>query len=272
MFCKHCGTAINDRAKFCTKCGEAVSDPVSAVGAIQAVEFKFSRTWLRSSVVIAVILTIFFGLIDGYGDGFADAFIGVVFLSAILAVLVTFVIKWRREGFALERSFNLTEEEMNKFKGLNGWLAVVGLALFISVGFSIYGIAESVSLFTSGAVEYVSNPTSDVYIPGYAGLLKFELILDMLFLLAGFYLIYLYFKRNKLFPKYYILFLVSGAIYMIIDYLIFTSFNFPFEVREEMNQLISEQGSEVARTVIGAIIWGTYMVKSKRVKATFIES
>jgi len=156
-------------------------------------------------------------------------------------------------------------------KGLGGWLVLVILGLFASVLFQVYGVYESVTMFTDGTVEFLSNPSSEVYIPGYGGLLKFEFIAEIVFLVAGIYLIYLFFKKSRKFPKYYVPFLIISVIYVILDYALLSSFSVSGEVQQVINDTLSEQSGEIGRAVIGALIWGSYMKKSKRVKATFVE-
>lgn len=156
-------------------------------------------------------------------------------------------------------------------KGLGGWLVLVILGLFVTVLFQAYGAYESVTMFTYGTVEFLSDPSSGVYIPGYGGLLKFELIAEIIFLAAGIYLVYLFFKKSRKFPKYYVSFLVITIIYLILDYALFSSVSVSGEVQQIIDDTLSEQGGEIGKTVIGALVWGAYMRKSKRVKATFIE-
>ncbi len=156
-------------------------------------------------------------------------------------------------------------------KGLGGWLVLVILGLFVSVLFQAYGAYESVTMFTDGTVEFLSDPSSEVYIPGYGGLIKFEFIAGIIFLVAGIYLIYLFFKKSEKFPRYYVPFLVVSVIYAILDYALLSSVSVSGEVQQVINDTLSEQGSEIGRAVIGALIWGAYMKRSKRVKATFIE-
>lgn len=156
-------------------------------------------------------------------------------------------------------------------KGLGGWLVLVILGLFISALFQAYGAYESVTMFTDGTVEFLSDPSSEVYIPGYGGLLKFEFIAEIIFLAAGVYLIYLFFKKSRKFPKYYLLFLIISAIYVILDYALLSSVSVSSEVQQVLDDVLSEQSGDIRGAVIGALVWGSYIRKSKRVKATFVE-
>lgn len=156
-------------------------------------------------------------------------------------------------------------------KGLGGWLVLVILGLFVSVSFQAHGAYESVTMFTDGTVEFLSDPSSEVYIPGYGGLLKFEFIAEIIFLTAGIYLIYLFFKRSRKFPKYYVPFLMISTIYVILDYALLSSVSVSGEIQQVINDTLLEQDEKIGRVIIGALIWGLYMKKSKRVKATFVE-
>lgn len=174
-------------------------------------------------------------------------------------------------GNSISVTIEKTQIINKNLKGLGGWLVLVILGLFAVTLFQGYAAYESITLFTDGTVEFLSEPSSEVYIPGYSGLLKFEFIAEILFLVATVYLIYLFFRKNKKFPKYYILLLIISVIYVIIDYALFASISVSGEVQQIIDEALSKQTGEIGRAIISAIIWGTYINKSKRVKATFVE-
>lgn len=160
-----------------------------------------------------------------------------------------------------------------KLKGLGGWLVLVILGLFASALYQIHGIYTDINLFTNGTITFLSDSSSQVYIPGFSGALKFELIAQILFLVSAIYLIYLFFRKSSKFSKYYVLYLVAFAIYAILAYIITSSLSISYEgIRETVEAALSEQASQVGRVIISALIWGLYMKKSKRVKMTFVES
>ena len=156
-------------------------------------------------------------------------------------------------------------------KGLGGWLVLVILGLFYTVAMQAYGAYESITMFTDGTVDFISDPSSEAYIPSYSGLIKFEFIGEIIFLAAGIYLLYILFKKSRKFPKYYIVFLISAVAFVLIDYALLSSISASSEVQQIIDDTLSEQVSAITKAVIGAFIWGTYMKKSKRVKATFVE-
>lgn len=166
-----------------------------------------------------------------------------------------------------------SKQEMveKNLKGLGGWLILVVLGLFVIVSFQVYGVYESIIMFTDGTVEYLNNPSSEVYISGFEGMLKFEAIVEILFLAAAIYLLYLFFKESRKFPKYYVPFLVAAIIYAIVDYALLSSVSVSGEVKKIVDEILSEQIGELGRAITSALIWGTYIKKSKRVKATFVK-
>ena len=278
MFCKNCGKKLNQDAKFCNSCGTAVANSVSkevvsdkSVG-VKSKEFKFGKTYAYITAGILVLLTIFFAFVGSYEERFFESFIGILILSALLGILGTFMVKWCKKGFVYENaSEDLNEAEMSRYKGLGGWLILVIIGLFATILWQAYGVYESITLFTDGIVEVLSNPASGAYIPGYAGALKFEFIAEILFLAFAVYLVFLFFKKSKKFPKYYVPFLIASVVYVVLDYVVLSSLTIPSEMRQVVDEILSERGTEIARTAIVAIIWGLYMTKSKRVKATFVE-
>lgn len=273
MFCKNCGKKLNQEAKFCNTCGAAIVEDVSNSTTTKSKKFNFWKIYAYITTGIAVLLTIIFGFAGSYEEGFFEPFIGVIILSGLLGILGTFIVKWRKRGFVYEdESESLSDEELSKHKGLGGWLILVIIGLFLAVIFQVYGVFESINLFTSGTVEVLSNPASEAYIPGYAGALKFELVVEILFVIYAAYLIFLFFKKSRKFPKYYVTFLIASVVYVVLDYLILASLNVSSsEMKEVIDETLSGQATEIGRTIIPAIIWGLYITKSKRARATFVE-
>jgi len=144
--------------------------------------------------------------------------------------------------------------------GLGGWLALIGLGLI--AGFFIQGY---------GVLEYFPLLSETYNIPGYLTLIQLEFVAGIILTTATIYLLYLYFKKNKNFPRYYIIFLVASVVYVVLDHLFLASLNAPTqELKKIIDDTLSQNSSDVGRTIVTSIIWVWYMNKSKKVKATFI--
>lgn len=273
MFCKNCGTKLNEGIKFCVKCGTQVTDIINDKNTTTiSKDFRFLKTWIYSSSALTVLMTIIFGLVGSFENDFWGPFIGVIMLAALLGVLVTFGIKWRKKGFVFDRTStsDLSPEEAAKLKGIGGWLILVIIGLFVTLGYQLYTVYTDAQLFANGTVAFLSDPSSKIYIPAYGGFLKFELIMSIILSVAAIYLVYLFFKKDSKFPKYYVMFLIAAAVYVLLDYGMLSLMTVPIEAKKVIEDAMSEQGTAIGRAFIGALIWGSYMMKSKRVKATFI--
>ncbi len=160
----------------------------------------------------------------------------------------------------------------SKYKELGGWLILIILGLLATVGLEAFNVYDTIGFFVDGTVDFMSDPSSEFYIVGYSSLMKFELILEILFLAAALYLICLFFRKNYKFPKLYIYFLLASVAYVVIEYIITSSLSVSTqEAKQIVSETLSEQGTEFVRSAIVALIWISYMKKSKRVKATFIK-
>ena len=114
--------------------------------------------------------------------------------------------------------------EKNKLNGLDGWLALVGIGLILT---PIAELISGITIFTIGIS------------------------------LWWIYIIFLFFTKKKIFPKYFI---ITKILYVVI---------FIFLVIIKNTSSIFIEG--LAQNTLSACIWIPYMLVSKRVKATFIK-
>jgi hypothetical protein len=231
-------------------------------------KFSFRRVFSYIFFILLILLTVFFGLVGSYEEGFGRAFIGVATLSFMLAIILTFIIKWWKDYRATGKLISEEPEneivESNIKPGLRDWLILVAIGLVISPLFCLYNLFTIyLPIFTNGTWELVTNPNSSYYTPGIGAGVTFEVIYHLLFLVASLYLLFFFFKKDKRFPKFYIIYLVSILICGIIDYVIIQS------IPSIASQAVDN--TDLGRSVLAAVIWIPYMLKSKLVKATFVK-
>jgi hypothetical protein len=153
-----------------------------------------------------------------------------------------------------------------QFQGLGGWLILVGFGLCAGPLLRCANIAKNwEGFFSLDSWQAVALPHSDQYHPLYAPLLIFE-ILGFIFLLGlNLLTIALFFSRCRMFPNAYIALIVSNALFLLVDEI----------VGNAIPLVAGNSNSSSGRAVFGAfltvLIWGSYMFKSRRVKATFRE-
>jgi hypothetical protein len=148
---------------------------------------------------------------------------------------------------------------------LGGWLIFVGLGVILSPLIIIGTLFPAyVQIFQNGSWGVLTTPGSTAYSSLWAPLIIAEMAINIGLVVAWVVAGILYFSKKKGFPKLYIgLFLFSLA--FIIADAIATSMVLPSEPAFDQKTI-----QQCGRTLIAALIWIPYMLRSKRVKATFI--
>ncbi len=211
--------------------------------------FNFWRSFLKTNILVGTFLMIVFWLLGSFDEDGAGAFLGLFLLTLLLSTLIV-VINRGTEGVFTKEGAILSEEDKKKYKGLSGWLSLVALGLIVTAGYSIFSFLE-----TLGTQEdYQGAPFLFMYdsLTG-AGALG----------LVG-YVIYLFFEEKKIFPKYFIYLYLYLTSVNIITLIILGSYSVS---AADMQDTVTM----TTRTAVGGIIWGLYVIKSKRCRATFIK-
>ncbi|MCW5552609.1 MAG: DUF3857 domain-containing protein [Verrucomicrobiae bacterium] len=155
----------------------------------------------------------------------------------------------------------LTDQHL---QGLGGWLILVGLGICIGPFVHVAGIVSYwEGFFSLNTWQAVALPQGEHYHPLYAPLLIFEVLGSIGILGLNILVICLFFAKRRLFPKVYIAMMVFNAAFLLMDEV--TSRNIPYLVENSDGSSVRE----ITRAIFAALIWSTYMVKSRRVKATF---
>ncbi len=149
-------------------------------------------------------------------------------------------------------------------QGLSGWLILVGIGLIISpiriatIEFTILG------LFLDGTWSAISNSSSEFYNPLLAFMIPLEFIMNLAFVFGFFFLIYLYFTKSSIFPRWFIAIYAANLIFIFLD-----AFLVKFAVPDQPI-FDPDTTKEFLRSFMACAVWIPYMLKSKRVEATFI--
>ncbi|WP_028582095.1 DUF3857 domain-containing protein [Desulfogranum japonicum] len=154
------------------------------------------------------------------------------------------------------------EQVDSQLEGLGGWLIIPGLGLVFTPLRILFQSRDFLNIFSVTEWGLLGNQL------GYRvqALICCEFLVNSLLFIAAFYLLVLYFKRRHTFPKLYIIFLLSALIVTIGDEIVAT-----MVIPEGFRQDEADTGG-LARQLIYTVIWTSYFIKSKRVKATFTET
>ena len=153
-----------------------------------------------------------------------------------------------------------TAERVGKVKGFSGWLAFLGFGLFISIFLLGYNIIETFPLLL------------DTYdIPGLLAIIQFEFVFYVALIVSVAYLLYLYFKRSRRFPKYFTWIYLTSLVFIIVEHIFIASLVAPtVELQNSIDAIVSESLFDIVKALINSSIWILYVNNSKKVKETFI--
>lgn len=152
-----------------------------------------------------------------------------------------------------------------RLSGLGGWLILVGIGLFVApTRWLIFVVQTYPPIFRDGNWELVTTPGTESYHQLWAPLLIGEIVGNILFIVAGIFLIFLFFQRSRRFPSLYIAMMVANLMFIIADAWLLT-FILPNEPMFD-----SDTVREAGRSAGALLVWGPYMSVSERVKNTFV--
>ena len=156
------------------------------------------------------------------------------------------------------------KEEPEGPAGLGGWLILVGISLIANPFRTITNIERDfIPIFTEGVWQYLTDSSSPSYDPLLALFLVWEILFNVILLIASVVLIYLFFTKSKWFPKVYIALLLASFLFTITDsFAISLVYYGEIGFYEGFANLL-----EPMFWIFG--VWIPYLLYSKRVKATF---
>jgi hypothetical protein len=153
-------------------------------------------------------------------------------------------------------------------RGIGGWLILPLLGLagsLLQIGSAL--ITVYVPMFEAGGGwEIVTDSSSPDYHPLWAPLLLFEIVTNLGFAGLIVVLLYLALKHSRRFPRLMIGYLAAGVIVAIVD----SAWARSIPALATGGNL--EGVTQVARTMVGALIWIPYFLLSVRVKNTFVKA
>jgi len=156
--------------------------------------------------------------------------------------------------------------QSSEISGLGGWLIFVGFGLLISPLRLIEALVLIYKPYINGnLLDQIADPASVAYIPNFKILFFAEVLVNIFLIILSLYLIYLFFSKKKNFPKIYIFTTLFVVVYIPIDaYLLHI-------IAPNVNVLRDNNTKAFFQALISGVVWIPYMLKSKRVRNTFIE-
>jgi Protein of unknown function (DUF2569) len=153
----------------------------------------------------------------------------------------------------------------NKGKKIGGWLVLVCVGLFVNLG----NCLNNIDLYETDIfkIENVNALSTSEYGLEVLSSLRFGYYITSFAVPCFVVLLILFFQYKKTFTKTFIFVYLSIIVFHAIDYLIAISLNtsifYNWKINNVENNIILSVGS--------ALIWIPYLLKSERVKKTFVK-
>lgn len=154
-----------------------------------------------------------------------------------------------------------------ELKGLDGWLIWVGISVIITpIRLLPNFFTEAELVWTSVSWNFLFNPEVESILRLTSYLLIFEFTYGTILMGLLLVQIYLFFTKHKKFPAFFIGILILFLIFKPIDSLL-VNYLYPGESIFNAEAVFSYLYNSIY-----AMIWIPYMLRSKRVKNTFVFS
>lgn len=148
---------------------------------------------------------------------------------------------------------------------IGGWLIlyIFGLIMApIALSFILYSVYWPI--LTNGTWSSLTTQGSELYHALWGPLIILELVGNCLTIIFCLVTLVFIFKKSKYAPTVAISLMIYSLIFVAGDYLLAQL------IPAVAVQKDSASTKEIGRTVVGALIWIPYFLKSKRVKALFV--
>ena len=149
-------------------------------------------------------------------------------------------------------------------RGLGGWLVPVAIGLFARPVMSVVNLVRLAPVLTAGTWGGLTDPSGAAYHPLWAPVLLFEVAANVAFAVASVLLIVFYFQKRRPFPRAFVTLLAAQVVFTFVD------------LAGTGIVASDEAGSSVDRirlavsTLVSGVLWITYLLRSRRVKLTFV--
>lgn len=161
----------------------------------------------------------------------------------------------------------IASPEEQRIIGLGGWLVLVGLGLCLAPLLRLVTVGQHwEGYFSIHVWQAVATPNGASYHPLYGPLLIFEVLGNTVMLGLNLLALCLFFSKRRAFPRIYITFILLNAAFLLLDDI--ASAQIP-SLQTPGTSVSSYR--ETARVMLYAMIWTAYMVRSRRVRLTFVK-
>ncbi|GKX65901.1 DUF2569 domain-containing protein [Inconstantimicrobium mannanitabidum] len=160
-----------------------------------------------------------------------------------------------------EGETNYKNQEYGKIRGILIIVAIGRILAPLIMLFSLKSFYDA--LFTQSGLELIEKISTIGHAPDFKAYITFDFYECAIIILLDLIVLYLFFRKKKIFPKVMIAFCVVMLLEAIFkDTMLSSIFSLGSTLRGENKALVAP--------LISAIIWIPYFTRSERVKNTFV--
>lgn len=149
--------------------------------------------------------------------------------------------------------------------GLGGWLILVQIGLIATLVLLLVQIVNfTVPSFSPDIWSRLTSEQSELYHPLWGPVLIFEAVYNSLFIVFSFWCLIAMYRKQARFPKLMMIFYGVSLLASIADYGLMAQILRTLDL-EDANSL-----KDTVRAALTCAIWIPYLLKSERVKNTFV--
>lgn len=152
-------------------------------------------------------------------------------------------------------------------KGIGGWLIVFAISLGVAPILWLVALVSNVD--TLRQVTPVFRPDHPYYSPWWAPLVSGEILYTLAAIVASCWLLVLFFAKKAKFPRSWVHVNIVLAIFATLDAIAVSLMWHQFPDLWKREEIIGEFRI-VLYMWIGIWIWSRYLIKSRRVRNTFV--
>ncbi|HBN21754.1 MAG TPA: hypothetical protein DD412_00755 [Holosporales bacterium] len=148
-------------------------------------------------------------------------------------------------------------------KGIGGWLILLSVGVLLSPILNIGHLLETLpNTLSYNNWLAILDTTLSSFNSVTAPFIIFSLMIDTMIFIFSVLCVFLFFMKKRIFPYLYISLYLASSFFLLVDHWVIKHFS--------LDDLFDSQPSYITKSALGIVIWSLYLLKSKRVKATFI--
>jgi hypothetical protein len=151
-------------------------------------------------------------------------------------------------------------------KGLGGWLVLVGIGLVGAFIIRLVYFIRVSSVYSSVHWNSITDTVSATYDKMYAPVLLFELFGRLTLFIFGILVAVLFFRKKRIFPITFIVYLWGQSLIVILNLALYHT----LADRTIAAHAIKTTTATLVPAFISLMIWTLYLLRSRRVKMTFL--